>query len=476
MNNLLNYHVLPGGVLTGQARVPGDKSISHRAVIFAAIAEGITEVTGFLEGADCLATLQAFQDMGVKVERPSAEKLVIHGVGLEGLKAPKKILDLGNSGTSIRLLTGLLAGQKFSSQLTGDSSLQRRPMARVVDPLREMGAKIDLQTNGCPPLKIHGNQQLHGIEYAMPIASAQVKSSLLLAGLYAEGLTTIIEPAPSRDHTERMLKIFMANGVRHQATVSDTKKRCQTPKEMVSDTRHGTVSDTERQNMVSDTTPAGRIQIQGGTKLIGTKIVVPTDISSAAFFMVGASIAPGSDIILEAVGINPTRTGVITILRNMSADIQLLNERMLGAEPVADIQVRSAPLKGIKIPRELVPLAIDEFPIIFIAAACAQGETVLQGAEELRVKESDRIKTMVEGLQVLGVNATATADGAIIQGGKLTGGRINSHGDHRIAMSFAIAALRCQQKIVVEDCQNVATSFPNFEDLAKQLGLDITAQ
>lgn len=420
ISNLINYHLQPGGKLRGQIRLPGDKSISHRAVMLGAIAEGITEVSGFLEGADCLATLKAFQEMGVKVERPAPEKLLIHGVGLNGLQQPKKILDLGNSGTSIRLLTGLLAGQKFSSQLTGDESLQRRPMARVVDPLRKMGAKIDLQTNGCPPLTIHGNQKLHGIEYAMPIASAQVKSSLLLAGLYAEGETRIIEPAPSRDHTERMLASF-----------------------------------------------------GGHKKLKGINIAVPADISSAAFFMVGASIAPGSEIILQAVGINPTRTGVITILRKMGADIQLLNERMLGAEPVADIRICSSQLQGIKIPKELVPLAIDEFPIIFIAAACASGETLLEGAEELRVKESDRIKTMVEGLQVLGVNAKATADGAIIQGGDLKGGRINSHGDHRIAMSFAMAALRCQQEVMIEDCQNVATSFPNFTNLAEKLGLSI---
>jgi len=429
-----NYHIQPQRTLRGAIQVPGDKSISHRAVMLGAIAEGTTEITGFLEGADCLATLRAFQAMGVKVTQTQPTHLQIQGVGLRGLHAPQQILDLGNSGTSIRLLTGLLAGQEFSSTLTGDASLQRRPMARVVDPLRQMGAKIELPANGCPPVVIHGQQELHGIEYAMPIASAQIKSSVLLAGLYAAQPTTIIEPAPSRDHTERMLASFGYPLERAQNSV----------------------------------------QLKGWGSLRATSIQVPADISSAAFFMVGASIAAGSDVLLLQVGINPTRIGVITILQAMGADIQLTNQRMLGAEPVADIQVRAnAKLRGITIPREWVPLAIDEFPVIFIAAACAEGETILQGAEELRVKESDRIQSMVTGLQTLGINATATADGVIIQGGKLGGGRINSHGDHRIAMAFAIAALRASAEIIIEDCANVVTSFPNFVELAAELGLKI---
>lgn len=428
-----NYQVTPGGLLQGEIAIPGDKSISHRSVMLGAIAEGITEVTGFLEGADCLATLQAFETMGVKVER-TPKLLRIHGVGLQGLHAPKNILDLGNSGTSIRLLTGLLAGQNFSTELTGDSSLQRRPMARVVDPLRQMGAHITMQANGCPPLFIHGDSKLTAIKYQMPIASAQVKSSLLLAGLYAEGETIIIEPAVSRDHTERMLMGFGY--------------------------------PVESKNNI--------IRLVGQKKLSAAAITVPGDISSAAFFLVGASIAPGSDLILKQVGINPSRTGVITILQAMGADIQILNQRMLNGEPIADLRVRSAPLHGITIPRELVPLAIDEFPVIFIAAACAQGQTILEGAEELRVKESDRIQSMVDGLQTLGVIAQAKPDGIVIEGGPMSGGVIDSHGDHRIAMAFAMAGLKASHTIQIKDCANIATSFPNFFALANETGMEIS--
>ncbi len=430
---VIKYRITPGGSLQGKIRMPGDKSISHRSIMLGAVAEGKTEISGFLEGADCLATLQAFTELGVQVARPDTGKLTIHGVGLQGLKAPHQILDLGNSGTSIRLLTGLLAGQKFSSQLTGDASLQRRPMARVVDPLTAMGANIEMQANGCPPLVIHGGQLLRGIKYAMPIASAQVKSALLLAGLYATGETTIIEPAVSRDHTERMLAGFGY--------------------------------PIERKENV--------IRLFGQKKLTAAQIQIPGDISSAAFFLVGASIAAGSDLLLEQVGVNPTRTGVITILRAMGADITVFNEHYANGEPVADIRVRHAALRGITIPQDLVPLAIDEFPAIFIAAACAEGETVLQGAQELRVKESDRIQTMVEGLQICGIEAQAFPDGIRISGGQLQGGVVKSHGDHRIAMAFAMAGLCSTTEIIVADCANVRTSFPNFVELAEQVGLRI---
>ncbi len=429
----VTYYIDPGGALQGKIRVPGDKSISHRSIMFGAIAEGETVVTGFLEGADCLATLQAFQEMGVEITRPEAEKLIIRGVGLRGLKAPQKILDLGNSGTSIRLLTGLLAGQKFASQLTGDESLQRRPMARVVEPLRAMGAKISVGEGGRPPVHIEGGYTLHGMEYRLPMASAQVKSALLLAGLYATGETTIIEPAISRDHTERMLTSF----------------GCPL------------------------TQQGHAIRLQGQNKLCATSIKVPGDISSAAFFLVGASIAEGSDLILTDVGINPTRTGVITILRAMGADITLIHERIVNGEPIADLHIRAAPLQGITIPTDLVSLAIDEFPAIFIAAACAVGETIVSGAEELRVKESDRILTMAEGLQALGIEADARPDGIRIKGGPLQGGNVASHGDHRVAMAFAMAGLRAAGEISIEDCANVATSFPNFVKLARNTGLKI---
>lgn len=428
-----NYFIHPGGALKGTLQVPGDKSISHRAVMLAAIAEGTTTIQGFLEGADCLATLKAFQAMGVRVEQRSSENLSIFGVGLQGLQPPQQILDLGNSGTSIRLLAGLLAGQTFASELTGDESLRRRPMARVVDPLRLMGAQISLQTNGCPPIAITGGQLLHGISYPMPIASAQVKSAILLAGLYALGTTEIIEPAPSRDHTERMLASF---------------------------------GYPIQQNSIS---------LPGQQKLTATTIQIPGDLSSAAFFLVGASIAEGSDLILQGVGINPTRSGVITLLQAMGADIHLLNERFFNNEPVADLCVRSSELHGITITAEMVPLAIDEFPILFIAAACAKGETIVHGAQELRVKESDRIQTMVTGLQALGIDAQATADGARIKGGVMHGGTIDSHGDHRIAMAFAMAGLKAQEPITILNCANVSTSFPNFVALAKEAGLGISS-
>jgi 3-phosphoshikimate 1-carboxyvinyltransferase len=399
-----------------------------------AIAEGVTEITGFLEGEDSLATLNAFRAMGVTIEGPQEGKVVVHGVGLHGLRPPAGPLDLGNSGTSMRLLCGLLAGQAFDVELVGDSSLMSRPMRRVTEPLGKMGARISSTERGTAPLRISGGQSLRGIDYAMPVASAQVKSCLLLAGLYADGRTCVTEPAPTRDHTERMLS--------------------------------GMGYAVERMD--------GRACVQGGGKLSATRIDVPADISSAAFFLVGASIAGNSELLLEHVGINPTRTGVLEILRLMGADIDVLNRREIGGEPVADLRVRSAQLHGIDIPERLVPLAIDEFPVLFVAAACAEGRTVLTGAEELRVKESDRIQVMADGLQALGVAAQPTADGMVIEGGRLNGGAVDSRGDHRIAMSFAMAALCADGAIAIDDCANVNTSFPGFVALASGVGLGIS--
>ena len=428
------FKAASGGKLHGSIRVPGDKSISHRSIMLGALAEGVTQVSGFLEGEDCLATLGAFRAMGVRIDGPEQGRLTIHGVGLHGLKAPAAPLYLGNSGTSMRLLAGLLSGQAFDVEMTGDASLTRRPMKRVTLPLAEMGAHIESSPSGTPPLRISGGHALRGIDYVMPVASAQVKSSLLLAGLYSQGATCVTEPAPTRDHTERMLSGF-------GYAVGRT---------------------------------GNRVCLEGGGHLRATAIDVPADISSAAFFMVGASIAPGSDVLLKHVGVNPTRTGVIHILREMGADIELRNPSEVGGEPVADIRVRSAPLHGIRIPEDQVPLAIDEFPVLFIAAACAAGETILTGAEELRVKESDRIQVMADGLAALGIAANPTPDGIIIRGGRLGGGRIDSHGDHRIAMAFAMGALRADAEITIEDCANVATSFPNFLALSQEVGLTIS--
>jgi 3-phosphoshikimate 1-carboxyvinyltransferase len=436
MAKMLNYRVQPGGRLQGRVRVPGDKSISHRSVMLGALAEGVSEITGLLEGEDVLCTLGAFRAMGVSIAGPKNGEVRIEGVGLHGLKAPRQVLDMGNSGTAMRLMTGLLSGQAFDSELTGDDSLRKRPMRRVADPLNTMGAQIETQDGGRPPLKIHGGRRLRGIDYVLPVPSAQVKSAVLLAGLYADGVTTVTEPAPTRDHTERMLRGF---GYRVEVE-------------------------------------GRRARVRGGGRLQGTHIAVPADISSAAFFMVGAAIAPDSDLVLEHVGINPTRIGVLNILRAMGARIDVEREREVGGEPVADIRVRSSRLRGIVIPEDQVPLAIDEFPVLFIAAACAEGETVLRGAEELRVKESDRIAVMAEGLRRLGVAAQETPDGMVLRGGPLLGGAVDSHGDHRIAMAFAIAALRASAPISIRDCKNVATSFPGFVELAAAAGLSIIAE
>lgn len=424
----------PATTLSGELKIPGDKSISHRSIMLGSLSEGVTKVSGFLEGEDALSTLKAFQAMGVKIERED-DNVTIHGVGIHGLKKPEKPLDLGNSGTSIRLMSGILAAQAFDSELVGDESLSKRPMGRVINPLKDMGAVIQ-SNDGKPPLKITGGQSLKGIHYDLPVASAQVKSCVLLAGLYADGDTCVTEPAPTRDHTERMLK-----GLGYDVRVNDNQ-----------------------------------MCLTGGGKLSATAIQVPSDISSAAFFMVAACIAPKSDITLMGVNINPTRTGVIDILKLMGANLTLANEREIGGELLADIRIKSSELKGIQIPKALVPLAIDEFPAVFIAASCAQGETILTGAKELRVKESDRIQVMADGLDILGVKNEVLDDGIKIQGGefKEPTSIIESHHDHRISMAFAIASLRCAYPIEINGVDNVMTSFPNFVDLANSAGMDIT--
>ncbi|MCE5362850.1 bifunctional prephenate dehydrogenase/3-phosphoshikimate 1-carboxyvinyltransferase [Pseudomonas anguilliseptica] len=435
-SNDLVFLANPGGKLSGRIRVPGDKSISHRSIMLGSLAEGTTHVEGFLEGEDALATIQAFRDMGVVIEGPHHGRVTVHGVGLHGLKAPVGPLYMGNSGTSMRLLSGLLAAQPFDTTLTGDPSLSKRPMNRVAKPLREMGAVIETGPEGRPPLMIKGGQRLTGMDYEMPMASAQVKSCLLLAGLYAAGRTSVTEPAPTRDHTERMLR-----GFGYPVTVDGSTA-----------------------------------SVESGHKLTATHIEVPADISSAAFFLVAGSIAEDSELVLEHVGINPTRTGVIDILKLMGGDITLENQREVGGEIVADIRVRSAKLKGIDIPEDLVPLAIDEFPVLFVAASVAEGRTVLRGAEELRVKESDRIQVMADGLIALGVKAEPTPDGIIIEGGSIGGGEVWAHGDHRIAMSFSVASLRASAPIRIHDCANVATSFPNFLALSAQVGIRVAEE
>ena len=424
----------PSSSLRGTVRVPGDKSISHRSIMFGSLAEGTTKVRGFLEGEDSLATLSAFRAMGVEISDPNNGELEIQGVGMQGLKKPATPLDLGNSGTSMRLMAGVLAGQNFDSVLVGDPSLTKRPMSRVAAPLSLMGGQVITAEKGCPPLEIKGGKHLVGVEYPMPIASGQVKSCLLLAGLYAQGETAVIEPAPTRDHTERMLSAFGY----------DVK------------------------------VDGRRVSLKSGGQLKACDLDVPADISSATFFMVAAAISEDADLLLTHVGMNPTRDGVIQILKLMGADLTLENERMVGGEPLADVRVRSSTLTGVEIPVELVPLAIDEFPALFVAAACAEGQTMLTGAEELRVKESDRIQAMADGLNEIGVKAIALPDGMkIIGGSKIKGGKVKSHGDHRIAMSFAVAGIRSKKTIEIADCENVATSFPNFVELAQKLGMNI---
>lgn len=428
------FNLEPGGTLNGVVQVPGDKSMSHRSIMFGGIANGVTEVSGFLEGEDCLRTMDAFTAMGVRIEHSAGGNVTIHGQGTGALKPAAKDIYLGNSGTGMRLMTGLLAGLNLSNRLTGDESLSARPMRRITDPLAQMGAKIKTGDNGTPPLAISAGQPLTGIHYDCPMASAQVKSAVLLAGLHASGTTRVTEPDVTRDHTERMLQGF---GVHVE-------------------TAHLTAS------------------LKGGQTLQATSLQVPGDISSSAFFLVGAAMTPGSSLTLTNVGINPTRTGVIDILKLMGADIQLENPRETGGEPVADLVVTGTQLQGIDVPEPLVSLAIDEFPAIFVAAASATGTTVVTGAEELRVKETDRIAVMADGLALLGVNIEATDDGARIVGGPIQGGSVDSVGDHRTAMAFSMAALRADGPITIHDCENVNTSFPNYASIASAAGLRIS--
>ncbi len=424
--------------LTGSVRVPGDKSMSHRAVMFSSLAKGVSRITGLLEGEDVLATLRAFRAMGVDAQGPTNGTLTITGVGMRGLQAPENDLDMGNSGTAMRLMSGILAAQTFSSKLVGDESLSGRPMRRVTVPLTAMGARCATDDNGCPPIHIRGVEKLQPIDYKLPMASAQIKSAVLLAGLYADGETSVTEPAPTRDHTERMLRAY--------------GYECQTEKL---------------------TEQASTIRLSGGGELLASDIDIPADISSAAFFMVAASVVPGSELILEHVCVNPTRTGIIDILKAMGASIELHNPRAVGGEPVADIKVSYVGLKGAQIDPSLVPLAIDEFPIICVAAACAEGVTVISGAEELRHKESDRISAMVEGLRAVGIEVEERKDGMSVTGGVILGGKVNSHHDHRIAMSFTVAGTVSQNGIVIDECDNVATSFPNFVELANTAGMTV---
>lgn len=417
------------GPLHGALRVPGDKSVSHRALMLGALADGISHIRGFLEGEDTRATAAVLQQLGVGIETPAEGERLVHGVGLRGLRAGSGPLDCGNAGTGMRLLAGLLAGQAFDSVLVGDASLSKRPMRRITDPLGQMGARIDT-LDGLPPLHVHGGQALHGICYTLPVASAQVKSAVLLAGLYASGETEVVEPHPTRDYTERMLMAF---------------------------------------GWPIDFAP-GRARLSGGHRLRATDVAVPADFSSAAFFLVAASICPGSEVRLASVGLNPRRTGLLHALRLMGADIRVENEGESGGEPVGDLLVRYAPLHGIELPPALVPDMIDELPVFFIAAAAASGCTVVSGAAELRVKESDRLASMAEGLRATGVVIEETPDGAQIAGGVLGGGRVDSHGDHRIAMSFAVAGLVATAPIHIADCANVATSFPGFVELANGCG------
>ncbi len=423
--------------MSGAIAVPGDKSISHRSLMLSGIAEGRSEVKGFLASEDCLASLAAMRALGVCIEQPAATHIVIHGVGLRGLSGAPHALDMGNAGTAMRLFTGLLSAQAFDSQLIGDSSLMKRPMERVAKPLREMGA--DVRTHeGTPPVDISGGRCLRGIEYRMPVASAQVKSAILLAALYGDAATTVISPAINRDHSERMLQ---SCGVHLR-------------------------------------TDGLRTTLHPPTRLANQQLNVPGDFSSAAFFIVAALLgATGQGLLIQNVGLNPTRTGLLDILRSMGARIEICNERESGSEPVADLLVRASALRGIEVPAALVPLSIDEIPVLFIAAACASGETVVTGAEELRVKESDRIAAMSAGLHALGVRHEVLPDGMRIEGRgegpAFQGGCIDSFGDHRIAMSFSIASLRAAQPITILDVANVATSFPGFIELARSVGLGV---
>ena len=433
----MDFIVTPSRLRDARVTVPGDKSISHRALMLGSIAEGRTSVTGFLAGEDCLATATAMRALGVDIHQPTPTAMIIEGVGLHGLRAPRNDLNLGNSGTAMRLMAGLLAAQSFDSVLTGDDSLRGRPMGRIVTPLTRMGAAIESDCDGTPPLQITGGLKLHGIDYDMPMASAQVKSAVLLASLYADGKTTVTEPAVTRDHTERMLRAMGAD---------------------------------------VQTRPAGkgtRVSLSGGQALSGCRIEVPADLSSATFIILGALLSQDADILIENVGINPTRTGVLEILLGMGANIELENRRQHGDEPVADIRVRASRLSGGAVDPALVSLAIDEFPALFVAAAAARGTTTFSGLEELRVKESDRIAAMADGLRRLGIQVDESPDGAVVHGGRFTGGEVQSFHDHRVAMSLAMAATIAEDVVVIRDVDNVNTSFPGFESCVAGLGADV---
>ncbi len=422
--------------LYGDVAMPGDKSVSHRALMLASLAEGVSHVRGFLEGEDTCATARILARMGVRIEAPAPGERVVHGVGLHGLHAPDAALECGNSGTGMRLLAGLLAGQAFDSVLVGDASLTRRPMRRVTDPLAAMGARIDTAAGGCPPLHVRGGRRLTGIDYAPPMASAQVKSAVLLAGLYADGDTVVRELHPTRDYTERMLAAFGW----------------------------------------PLTFAPGEVHLSGGGRLAAVDVAVPADFSSAAFFLVAACIVPGSRLRLRGVGLNPRRTGLLEALRLMGADIRVENARQQAGEPLGDLLVRYAPLHGIVVPETLVPDMIDEFPALFVAAAAATGTTTVGGAAELRVKESDRLASMAAALRALGVEVREVPDGACIVGGRMHGGIVDSLGDHRLAMSLAVAGLVADGPVHIRDCANVATSFPGFVEMANDCGFRITPE
>jgi 3-phosphoshikimate 1-carboxyvinyltransferase len=432
----MRFQVNPSELRDASVTVPGDKSVSHRALMLGSIADGRTEVSGFLAGEDCLATLAAMRALGVEIQQPSATEMTIEGVGLHGLKAPGNALDLGNSGTAMRLIAGLLCGQPFDSELIGDESLTGRPMGRIIKPLTMMGAAIESSCDGTPPLQISGGLQLQGIHYNLPMASAQVKSAVLLAGLYANGTTSVTEPAVTRDHTERML---------------------------------GSMG-------VTVTSLDGTIGLRGGQRLRACDVQVPADLSSASFVMLAALLAENADIQILNVGVNPTRTGVIDILQSMGADISLENAKFLGEEPMADIRVRSSALQGAAVDPDLVSLAIDEFPVLFVAAAVAKGKTEFSGISELRVKESDRIAAMAEGMRILGIEVDESDDGAVVHGGRFGEGTVQSHGDHRVAMSLALAGTVASGAVVVEDVESVDTSFPGFCECMNGLGANISLE
>lgn len=428
------FLVQPTREVRGAVAVPGDKSISHRALMLGAIAEGPSRVRGFLQGEDCTATRCALEALGVAIDEQADGELNIEGVGPRGLRAAKGPLDLGNSGTGMRLMAGLLAAQPFDSELTGDDSLRRRPMERIAAPLRAMGARIETR-DGKAPLRIHGGAPLTGIDYTLPVASAQIKSALLLAGLQAAGTTVLRSPGPSRDHTERMLRALGA---------------------------HVEIADDGL-----------TVTLSGPQTLRGTDLEVPGDFSSAAFFLVAACLGAREGLTIERVGVNPTRTGLLTILEAMGARVELRNPRTAGAEPIADLYVKASELTGTDVPPELVPLAIDEFPVLFVAAAGAKGPTIVRGAEELRHKESDRIAVMAAGLEALGARVRERPDGVVIEGGRLRGGSVDSEGDHRVAMAFAVASLIADGPIEIRNTAQVATSFPGFARVAAAAGLSI---